>query len=129
MSALLAGYASSDDEDAPGPSTANAVNDVDDVDENDEDIEAQAREDAFGLTSAAPAKASKVATKLDVMSAPDVLKDDPNAISDSLVARPTDQVVNVNLRYEDMTKPVQGPQDPFNQAKNKGMNSAAGKTC
>jgi pre-mRNA-processing factor 17 len=128
MSALLAGYASSDDEDVLGPSTfKTAANVVDDADENDEEIEAQAREDAFGLSSTAPAQASKVVTKLDVTSAPDVLAEDPNAISNAIVARPTDQVVNVNLRYEDMTKPVQGPEDPFNQAKNKGMNSVAGE--
>lgn len=128
MSALLAGYASSDDEYAPGPSkTVNATPDVDDADENDEAIEAQAREDAFGLSTSGPAKASKVVTKMDVVAAPDVLKEDPNALSNAIVARPTDQVINVNLTYEDMTKPVQGPEDPFNQSKNKGMNSLAGE--
>lgn len=44
----------------------------------------------------------------------------------SIIARPTDKVMNVNLTYEDMSKPVAGPQDPFNQRKNKGMNSLAG---
>ncbi|BEI83331.1 hypothetical protein CcaverHIS002_0311990 [Cutaneotrichosporon cavernicola] len=127
MSALLAGYASSDDEDAPGPSTLKTtVSAVDDVDDNDDELEAQTREDAFGLSSVRQLKASKVATKLDVTSAPDVLAEDPNAVSNAVIARPTDQVVNVNLRYEDMTKPVQGPEDPFNQSKNKGMNSVAG---
>lgn len=127
MSALLAGYASSDDEDVPGPSTINTrATEVDDADENDEAIEAQAREDAFGLSAAGKPKASKVVTKMVVASAPDVLKEDPNMLSNAIIARPTDQVVNVNLKYEDMVKPVQGPDDPFNQSKNKGMNSLAG---
>lgn len=44
----------------------------------------------------------------------------------AIIARPTDKVMNVNLTYEDMSRPVAGPQDPFNQRKNKGMNSLAG---
>lgn len=34
--------------------------------------------------------------------------------------------MNVNLTYEEMSRPVAGPDDPFNQRKNKGMNSLAG---
>jgi pre-mRNA-processing factor 17 len=34
--------------------------------------------------------------------------------------------MNVNLTYEEMSRPVAGPEDPFNQRKNKGMNSLAG---
>lgn len=127
MSALLSGYASSDDDDLPGPSNVNTAPTVAHADENDEAIEAQARVDAFGLSSAGSAKASKVVTKLAVMAAPDVLKDDPNSMGNAIIARPTDQVVNVNLKYDDMMKPVQGPEDPFNQSKNKGMNSLAGE--
>ena len=35
--------------------------------------------------------------------------------------------MNVNIAYEDMTRAVAGPEDPFNQKKNKGMNTLSGK--
>lgn len=44
----------------------------------------------------------------------------------AIIARPTDKVMNVNITYEDMSRPVAGPQDPFNQQKNKGMNTLSG---
>lgn len=127
---LLAGYESSDDESAPGPSvvtqaSVTAANAVDDDD--DEEIEEQAKTDAFGLAAAGPTKTAKVDTRVDVKAAPDVLKEDPNIASNAIIARPTDKVINVNISYDDMTRPVQGPQDPFNQAKNKGMNSLSGR--
>ncbi|TXT15621.1 hypothetical protein VHUM_00124 [Vanrija humicola] len=129
---LLAGYESSDDETA-GPSvvasssrTAVAAAPDIDNDDDDEQLEKQAQTDAFGLSTNGAAKAEALDTAVAVTAAPDVLKEDPNAVSNAIIARPTDQVINVNLRYEDMTRPVQGPQDPFNQAKNKGMNSLSG---
>jgi pre-mRNA-processing factor 17 len=48
-------------------------------------------------------------------------------MSMAIVTRPTDKVMNVNLTYEDMQRPVQGPEDPFNQKKNKGMNTLSGR--
>ena len=47
----------------------------------------------------------------------------------AIIARPTDKVMNVNISYEDMSKPVAGPMDPFNAQKNKGMNSLSGQLC
>jgi pre-mRNA-processing factor 17 len=44
----------------------------------------------------------------------------------AIIARPTDKVMNVNLKYEDMSRPVAGPDNPFDHRKNKGMNSLAG---
>lgn len=44
----------------------------------------------------------------------------------AIIARPTDKVMNVNLTYEDMSRPVAGPDNPFDHRKNKGMNSLAG---
>lgn len=35
-------------------------------------------------------------------------------------------MINVNITYDDMTRPVAGPQDPFNNQKNRGMNSISG---
>ena len=50
-----------------------------------------------------------------------------NKMSNAIITRPTDKVMNVNISYADMQRPVQGPEDPFNQKKNKGMNSLAGE--
>lgn len=44
----------------------------------------------------------------------------------AIIARPTDKVMNVNITYEDMSRPIAGPEDPFNQKKNKGMNTLSG---
>lgn len=125
---LLAGYESSDDESGPSvvkqTSSLPPASTVDD--DNDAEIEEQARADAFGLATSSTSRVAKVETRVRVAAAPEVLKEDPNAQSNALIARPTDQVINVNLTYEDMTRPVQGPENPFDQQKNKGMNSLAG---
>lgn len=94
MSALLAGYGSSDDEEvASGPSRTrlptfnaapNAQTNADDDDEDDVEAERQANEDAFGLNvtaeagstngSGAGARAGPIAQIVqDIVAAPDVL--------------------------------------------------------
>lgn len=117
----------------------------DEEDEEDEDkLEEQARADAFGLTNkAAEEEERRTESKAVVKAAPDVLKEvsycyckrvvrsdaehqDPNGAGMAIIARPSDKVMNVNLTYEEMSRPVAGPEDPFNQRKNKGMNSLAG---
>jgi len=45
----------------------------------------------------------------------------------AIIARTTDKVMNVNINYQDMTRPVAGPEDPFNKKRNKGMNTLSGK--
>lgn len=136
MAPLVSGYGSSDDEDLPGPSSRAApivasqpaTETVED--EDDEAVEAAARADAFGLSSAASSSAARQAAqerKAEIAAAPDVLKEDPNKMSNAIITRPTDKVMNVNISYADMQRPVQGPEDPFNQKKNKGMNSLAGE--
>jgi pre-mRNA-processing factor 17 len=137
MPALDLGYASSDEEEQPQPSTSElpeisaskqqtTLADPEE-EEDDEAVEAAARADAFGLASSSTA--SRIAAeerKSAIASAPDVLKEDPNVMSNAIITRPTDMVMNVNISYADMQRPVQGPDDPFNQKKNKGMNSLAG---
>jgi hypothetical protein len=44
----------------------------------------------------------------------------------AMITRPTDKVMNVNIAYDDMMRPVLGPDNPFDSRKNKGMNSVAG---
>ena len=54
-----------------------------------------------------------------------------NGAGSAIIARPTDKVINVNITYEDMSRQcptVAGPQDPFNQQRNKGMNSLSGRS-
>ncbi|WVF67446.1 hypothetical protein IAT40_002202 [Kwoniella sp. CBS 6097] len=141
MSSLLAGYASSDDESSPppaGPSHSTLPNlgpgpafsggqDGAEDDEDDEKLEEEARKDAFGLSSTNGNSAEKrIEGKTTVSAAPEVLKEDPNGAALAIITRPTDKVVNVNISYEDMMKPVAGPVDPFNQRKNKGMNTLSG---
>lgn len=120
---LLAQYDSSDDE--AGPSTAPSQK-VEDTDETDEQIEQQVKTDAFGIAASGPSKVAKVDTKVSVAAAPDVLKEDPNDMANALITRSTDKVINVNISYDDMTRPVQGPVDPFNARKNEGMNALNG---
>lgn len=54
-------------------------------------------------------------------------RQDPNHTSSAIIARPTDKVINVNINYDDMSRPVAGPLDPFNNQKNRGMNSISGR--
>ncbi|ORX38435.1 WD40-repeat-containing domain protein [Kockovaella imperatae] len=138
MSALVAGYDSSDDEE-PKASTsslprlgnglpATGVNGAaqEDDDEDEAILEEDAKKDAFGLASQAPSRSNGVEKKTEVAAAPDVLREDPNGAGSAIIARPTDKVINVNISYDDMSRPVAGPQDPFNQQRNKGMNSLSG---
>lgn len=44
----------------------------------------------------------------------------------SLVTRPTDTQMNVNIGYEDMSKPVLGPENPFGDRKFLNQNTISG---
>jgi len=89
---LLGEYDSSDDEaPVPGPSVPRAASPESD-NEDDAAIAEQAKKDAFGLTAAEPVKTAAVSTKVAVSAAPDVLKEDPNIMSNAIITRPTDQV-------------------------------------
>ena len=145
MSALVSGYESSDDETVPIASSSSrqlptlktgpSLVEADDVD--DAQLEEQARADAFGLSNQKEEVVNRSETKAVVKAAPDVLKEvgfitvkylsqDPNGAGSEIIVRPTDKVMNVNLTYEEMSRPVAGPENPFDHRKNKGMNSLAG---
>ncbi|QRV83403.1 pre-mRNA-processing factor 17 [Ceratobasidium sp. AG-Ba] len=106
---MLAGYDSSDDELTPQDHAA----------------------DAFGIKRIdAPAtKRTRVDGDGDIEiateAAPDVLTENPLA-NTSLVLRPTDTQMNVNITYEDMMRPVAGPQNPFDKRKLPNQNALAG---
>lgn len=139
MVGLVSGYGSSDDE-SPQPVASSSKKtlptlssgptddaEIDGDDSDDDALEQSATTDAFGLAKKrSNGTARPVQTDTAVAAAPDVLKEDVNGISSAIITRPTDQVMNVNITYADMQRPVAGPEDPFNQRKNKGMNSLAG---
>jgi pre-mRNA-processing factor 17 len=139
MPSLLAGYESSDDGEVEhaGPQLQQ------EEEEDDAQIAAQIQQDAFGLSASGPSRqrASRSEAGSHILSAPDVLKEvsdlmveisqahqrqDPNGAGMAIIARPTDKVINVNIKYDDMNRPVAGPIDPFDHRKNKGMNSLSG---
>ncbi|KAE9401973.1 pre-mRNA splicing factor [Gymnopus androsaceus JB14] len=85
---------------------------------SDED-EAVASGDVFGLTSLPSAKKPRIEEAVKVAqftAAPDVLSEDP-LHQTSLVTRPTDTQMNVNIPYQDMMLPLQGPENPFGDRK------------
>ncbi|KII93704.1 hypothetical protein PLICRDRAFT_131754 [Plicaturopsis crispa FD-325 SS-3] len=72
--------------------------------------------DVFGLSSIPAAKKARVEQPTNVApsAAPDVLAEDP-LNQTSLVTRPTDTQMNVNIPYSDMMLPLQGPENPFGE--------------
>lgn len=71
---------------------------------------------AFGLVSPPATKKPRVEppkpTSVIPRSAPDVLSEDPLKQT-SLIIRPTDTQMNVNITYDDMMLPLQGPENPY----------------
>ncbi|EMD41556.1 hypothetical protein CERSUDRAFT_79169 [Gelatoporia subvermispora B] len=75
-------------------------------------------QDAFGLALLPNAKkprldeSTPVSQELVPQAAPHVLSEDV-LHQTSLVTRPTDTQINVNITYDDMMKPIVGPENPF----------------
>ncbi|KAF7792497.1 hypothetical protein EIP86_003538 [Pleurotus ostreatoroseus] len=94
---------------------------------SDEDGPAVDAGDAFGLAKLPAAKRPRVeeasSSGLVVQAAPDVLAEDPLKQT-SLVTRPTDTQMNVNISYDEMSLPVQGPENPFGD-RNRFLNQNA----
>ncbi|RDB29438.1 Pre-mRNA-processing factor 17 [Hypsizygus marmoreus] len=82
--------------------------------------------DAFGLSTLPSTKKPRIDqsdVKFAAEAAPDVLAEDP-LNQTSLVTRPTDTQMNVNIPFNDMMLPVQGPQNPFGD-RNRFLNQNA----
>ncbi|EAU93218.2 pre-mRNA splicing factor [Coprinopsis cinerea okayama7 len=82
---------------------------------DEEEISKSVATDAFGLTSLPASKKPRVddgPSTSQATAAPDVLSEDPLNLK-TLVTRPTDTQMNVNIPYEDMMLPLQGPENPF----------------
>ncbi|KAI0032483.1 pre-mRNA splicing factor [Vararia minispora EC-137] len=71
--------------------------------------------DAFNLASVPASKKPRLepeSSTVEKPAAPHVLAEDP-LNQTSLITRPTDTQMNVNIPYADMMLPVQGPENPF----------------
>jgi len=85
-----------------------------------------AQRDAFNLAAVSSSKRLRVQDvpmNSNPHAAPDVLAQDP-LNQTSLITRPTDTQMNVNIPYSDMMLPVQGPENPFGD-RNRFMNQNA----
>ncbi|KAI0067965.1 pre-mRNA splicing factor [Artomyces pyxidatus] len=93
---------------------------------SDEDSGLLDSNDAFNLSAISSSKRPRMeesASKTQFKAAPDVLAEDPLKQT-SLITRPTDTQMNVNIPYSDMTLPVQGPENPFGD-RNRFLNQNA----
>ncbi|TEB35131.1 pre-mRNA splicing factor [Coprinellus micaceus] len=82
---------------------------------DEEEIIKTVSKDAFGLSSLPQAKKLRVeepSVAANADAAPYVLSEDPLNLK-TLVTRPTDTQMNVNIPYEEMVLPIQGPENPF----------------
>ncbi|KAH7883868.1 pre-mRNA splicing factor [Phlebopus sp. FC_14] len=81
--------------------------------------------DAFGLSNLPVNKKIRTESdqKITADAAPHVLAEDP-LNQTSLVTRPTDTQMNVNIPYSDMMMPLQGPENPFGD-RNRFLNQNA----
>ncbi|PFH50772.1 hypothetical protein AMATHDRAFT_60420 [Amanita thiersii Skay4041] len=91
---------------------------------SDEEDLTDVANDAFRLSALpAPKKAKYDELPTTANAAPDVLSEDPLKQT-SLVTRPTDTQMNVNIPYKDMLMPLQGPENPFGD-RNRFLNQNA----
>ncbi|KAF8139979.1 WD40-repeat-containing domain protein [Boletus edulis] len=77
-------------------------------------VHADDNNDVFGIANIPAAKRIRNVSPPSIYTdpAPHVLQQDPLNHS-SLVTRPTDTQINVNIPYNDMVLPIQGPDNPF----------------
>ncbi|KAG0140917.1 hypothetical protein CROQUDRAFT_325849 [Cronartium quercuum f. sp. fusiforme G11] len=122
MEGLISGYGSDDEH------MKNSA-----MSEEEADIDLNG--DVFGiknsLVSSQASKAKLSESHLDkplvITTVPDVLPSiDDSSSSSSMILRPTDTEMNVNVKYSDMTLPKQGPQNPFSSRKLEKMNTLNG---
>lgn len=97
--------------------------------DSDEEI---ATDDVFGISSIQEPASKRqrlaeqpVAGPSNITAAPSVLAQDPLKQT-SLVTRPTDTQMKVNITYEDMMAPVVGPENPFGERRFLNQNTLAG---
>ncbi|KAJ3574630.1 hypothetical protein NP233_g1649 [Leucocoprinus birnbaumii] len=99
-----------------------------DYSSDDTELTASVAKDAFGIASLPTSKKPRVEDDQETNaavtdSAPHVLAEDPLNLT-SLVTRPTDTQMNVNIPYKDMMLPLHGPENPFGD-RNRFLNQNA----
>ncbi|KXN83639.1 Pre-mRNA-processing factor 17 [Leucoagaricus sp. SymC.cos] len=98
-----------------------------DYSSDDVELTASVAKDAFGISSLPTNKKPHVNGSTESVpstdAAPHVLAEDPLKMT-SLVTRPTDTQMNVNIPYKDMMLPLQGPENPFSD-RNRFLNQNA----
>ncbi|KAM0786548.1 hypothetical protein ACM66B_002005 [Microbotryomycetes sp. NB124-2] len=123
-----------------GRSKLSAVNSAGDSDDDDEDEDAQFDpKDSFGISriqqdggavNDSRAQQEGAQQQHAVKSAPEVLVQDLSRGGDaglgSLITRPSDNIVFYNPTYQDLTRPVQGPANPWSERKIDKMNTITG---
>ncbi|KDE06182.1 hypothetical protein MVLG_03464 [Microbotryum lychnidis-dioicae p1A1 Lamole] len=134
---MLVDYASDESDHEQQSSTAplKSLSSVS-VQNKDDDEEATAFDpsDAFGLAQLDTQTGGKLTTRPKTVTtatnadtAPQVFITDPSfSSSNSLITRPSDNVIFYNPTYADMTLPVQGPANPWDDRKLEKMNSVTG---
>ncbi|MBW0544466.1 hypothetical protein O181_084181 [Austropuccinia psidii MF-1] len=126
MQAIQADYAS--DEEIPHRSNQESVEQPQDH-EQEEEIDLNG--DVFGIGSSLPnpskAKGSyEIQPRQIISSVPEVLPSMDHSSSTSLILRPSDTEMNVNVKYSDMILPKQGPKNPYSNRKLDKMNTLNG---
>ncbi|CEQ43099.1 SPOSA6832_04997 [Sporobolomyces salmonicolor] len=129
----LVDYGSDSDTDHH-PSTQKQLPTVDDHTMDDEDDDTYDPKDAFGLARLpeehlqlkADAQPAAGAAKQAASSAPEVISSDLHSAHSSLITRPTDNIIFYNASYSDLTRPVQGPANPWDDKRLDKQNTLTG---
>ncbi|GAA6036760.1 hypothetical protein JCM8097_003464 [Rhodosporidiobolus ruineniae] len=140
----LAGYGSDSDSGSPPPSAAPSKSKAlpavalpsstsPDNDNDDDDEAGYDPTDAFGLAAAQRDAREQHngqlqqqgQAKVEARSAPDVIAS-IDSTSNQLVTRPSDNIIFYNASYSDLTRPVQGPANPWNDGRLEKQNALTG---
>ncbi|GAA5834596.1 hypothetical protein JCM5353_004615 [Sporobolomyces roseus] len=113
----------------PLPQVELDLNQSNDQDDTDQDADYDPT-DAFGIQqlkqdSNQPSTGSS-SFKVTAKSAPDVISSDLHSNHSSLITRPSDNVIFYNQSYQDLTKPVQGPANPWDEKRLEKQNALTG---
>ncbi|GAA5948931.1 hypothetical protein JCM3765_003955 [Sporobolomyces pararoseus] len=115
----LVDYSSDSDSEQP-PTQQQQLPRIESDDRNvDNDTEDQDQDfdptDAFGINKLEPTSSTVQQQRglMTAKSAPDVISSDLHSTHSSLITRPSDNVIFYNATYQDLTKPLQGPSNPW----------------
>ncbi|GAA5895842.1 WD40 repeat domain-containing protein [Sporobolomyces salmoneus] len=104
------------------PVDANSI-EHDQTSNNDDEAAEFDPTDAFGInqiqSDQLPAQSTSSGNKVVVKSAPDVISSDLHSTHSSLITRPSDNVIFYNASFSDLSKPVQGPSNPWGDDHNR----------